>query len=95
MFDPQARMPIDIVYGPTPFQPPTMCEYASRLQKSLETTYQQVREQMDLKLDRQKEIHDRRVHGNPFKPGELIWHERVETQTTNQRQCNHGRWQYC
>ena len=56
MFGRQARMPIDVVYGPVLFQPSTMCEYATRLRRSLETVYQQVWEQLDLKLDRQKEI---------------------------------------
>ena len=73
MFGRQARMPIDVVYGPAPLQPSTTCEYAARLRTSLETAYQRVREQMDLRLDRQKEIYDRRVHGNPFKKGELVW----------------------
>ena len=72
MFGRQARMPIDVVYGPAPLQPSTTCEYAARLRTSLETAYQRVREQMDLRLDRQKEIYDRRVHGNPFKKGKLV-----------------------
>ena len=51
MFGPQARMTIDVVYGPAPPQPSTTCEYVTRLQRSLETAYQHVREQMVLKLE--------------------------------------------
>ena len=84
MFGRQARMPIDVVYGTTPLQPFTMCEYAARLQRSLETAYQQIRKQMDFKIDRQKEIYNRRVHGNPFESEELIW---LYSQPTRRGQC--------
>ena len=66
-------MPIEIMFGsPTP---PTSSssEYAGHLQKQLESAYQRVRDKLGHKLDRQKDLYDRKVHGKPYNVGELVW----------------------
>ena len=73
MFGRQVRMPIDIIYGnPTP-QPSTVPQYVANLRAQLETAYQRVRERMGRNLERQKELYDRKAHGDPYKPGDLVW----------------------
>ena len=73
MFGRQVRMPIDIMYGnPTP-QPSTVPQYVTDLRTRLEAAYRQVRERMSHKLERQKDLYDKRVHGSPYEPGDLVW----------------------
>ena len=50
----------------------TMCECSTRMRRTLETEYQRAREQMDINLDTQRKIHNRRVHCNPLEKGELV-----------------------
>ena len=72
MYGRQVRMPIDVMYGtPTP-NPTSPSEYADDLRKKLENAYQKVREQMGHKLDRQKDLYDKRVHGKLFEAGDLV-----------------------
>ena len=66
-------MPIDIMYGTPILEESTMSEYATSLKGSLEAAYERVHDQMGHKQDRQKELYDRRVHGEPFEPGDLVW----------------------
>ena len=39
----------------------------------VQCTQDYVRERMGYKLDRQKELNDKRVHGKPFEQGDLVW----------------------
>ena len=66
-------MPIDIMYGTGIPEESTLSEYATSLKGSLEAAYKRVRDQMGHKQDRQKELYDRRVHGEPFEPDDLVW----------------------
>ena len=73
MFGRQVRIRVDVMYGtPTP-QGSTVPQYVADLRSSLSAAYEHVRERMGCKLDHQKELYDRKVHGQPFKPGELVW----------------------
>ena len=45
----------------------------ANLRAQLETAYQRVRERMGRKLERQKELYDRKAHGDPYKVGDLVW----------------------
>ena len=73
MYGRQARMPIDTMYGtPTP-KPQLASECAGKLRESLEAAYERVRKQIGQKLDRPAEIYNRKAHGEPFKPGDLVW----------------------
>ena len=72
MFGRQARMPIDVVYG-SPNEEMMPSEHAASLRDRLESAYRRVREQMNHKLDRQKEYYNRKVHGQPYSAGDLVW----------------------
>ena len=73
MFGRQARIPIDIAYGtPTPSALPTT-KYAAALNKRLETAYHQVRTNSGNKLDYEKELYDKRIHGKEFSLGDKVW----------------------
>ena len=66
-------MPIDIMYGnPTP-QQSRVPQYVTDLCTCLEAAYRQVRERMGHKLERQKNLYDKKVHGDPYEPGDLVW----------------------
>ena len=66
-------MPVDLMYGTPSPQATTTTEYASRMKKDLEVAYQNVRENMGQRLDRQKELYDLRIHGTPFETGDKVW----------------------
>ena len=73
MFGHSVRMPVDIMYG-SPNQPTTTIpKYVVDLRSSLSAAYKQVRDCMGNKRARQKEFYDRRVHGQLFSPGDLVW----------------------
>ena len=73
MFGRLAKMPIDIMYGTPVPEESTASKYATSLKRNLKAAYKHVRDQMGHKQDRQKELYDRRVHGKPFEPGDLVW----------------------
>ena len=73
MFGRQVRMPIDMMYGTPASEPTTISEYASTLRKNLESAYATVRVKMDMKLDREKDLYDRKIHGKPIEVGDLVW----------------------
>ena len=47
--------------------------HVSNLRRQLESTYHTVREKFKLKLHRQKELYDHKVHGEPYKENDLVW----------------------
>jgi hypothetical protein len=73
MFGRQVRMPVDIIYGSPNVQTSTVPRYVADLRSNLNAAYECVRKQMGYKLDRQKEIYDKKVHGVPFQPRDLVW----------------------
>ena len=74
MFGRRARLPIDLIYElPSQNKPVSPATFATTLQETLAEAYHQVREHMSHKLDRQKTIYDRKVHGKQFKEGDLVW----------------------
>ena len=74
MFGRQVRMPIDVMYGsPNMPQPTSVPQYVLTLREDLVAAYKRVREQMHQKLHRQKEIYDKRAHGEPYRVGDLVW----------------------
>ena len=72
MFGRQARLPIDLVYG-TSTEETSVSEYASSTKRCLEEAYQLVREKLSAAHLLQKAHYDRKVHGKPFAPGDLVW----------------------
>ena len=73
MFGRQARLPVDIMYG-LPKQEETNCSsYAARVRDALYKAYDRVRSRMSGQLQRQKELYDKKIHGEPFEPNSLVW----------------------
>ena len=73
MFGRQVRMPVDIMYGTPGVSSAPVPKYVAELRDSLTSAYQQVRTTTAAKLKRQKEFYDRKVHGQPFDKGDLVW----------------------
>lgn len=48
-------------------------DYAIQLKNSLEDAYSLAREKLGTSHERRKEQYDRKVHGNPFQPADLVW----------------------
>ena len=48
-------------------------EYATALQKQLQTAYELVRERLSKSHIHQKELYNHKVHGQPHKLGDLVW----------------------
>ena len=72
MFGRQVRMPVDVMYG-QPHEGESPPTHAATLRDRLEMAYRCVRKRMGYKLDRQKEFYDRKVHGEPYSEGDLVW----------------------
>ena len=73
MFGRQVRLPIDIMFGNSPVVTSSPSVYATKLQQSLTTAYDQVRNKMDATFQRHKQFYDQKVHGRPFTVGDLVW----------------------
>ena len=73
MFGRKARLPIDVAYGLPCNQPVSTSQHAQLLHQSLGKAYEAVQNNMDHHLHRQKEIYDKKVHGEAFKEGDLVW----------------------
>ena len=74
MFGREAQLPLDILYGTNqPTAVHSMGEYAKQLQNRLLTAYELVREHISTQHQRQKTLYDKKVHGKPYKPGDLVW----------------------
>jgi len=70
MYGRQARLLVDIIY-----RTPSMeqSNQSKRLRLSLEGTYALAREKLQSAAQRQKSLHDKRMHGDPFQEGDLMW----------------------
>ena len=73
MFGRQVRMPVDVMYGNPNSHTTTLPQYVAGLRSSLNAAYDQVRNTMMTRLSRQKDLYDRRAHGEPFRSGDLVW----------------------
>jgi len=66
-------LPVDIVYGtPTPEQL-SITSYASETYKLLQGACDQVQHRLLVGHERQKQIYDKRIHGEPFKEDDSVW----------------------
>lgn len=73
MFGREAKLPIDLMYGTGNNNDMTTTEYATQLKKGLEEAYSCAREKLGASHKRRKEHYDKRVHGQPFTDGDLVW----------------------
>ena len=72
MFGREARLPLDLMHGTKNPQATPAPEYAPHMKQSMADTYDAVRSQHLLHLH-QKDFYDKRVHGEPYKEGDLVW----------------------
>ena len=73
MFGRQARLPIDLMYGTGSHSEMPVSEYAAQLKQSLEDAYRLVRAKLAVSHERRQVQYDKRIHGKPFKEGDLVW----------------------
>ena len=73
MFGRQAKLPIDLMYATGHHVELPTSEYATQLKKGLEEAYARVREKLTRSHERRKENYDRKVHGDPYNQGDLVW----------------------
>eukprot|EP00731_Ephydatia_muelleri_P007275 Em0003g1523a len=70
----KARLPIDLMYGTECGNSvtKTVPEYVTKLSEAFVEAYAAVRDTMGAKLQRQKEFYNKKVHGDPHKPGDFV-----------------------
>ena len=73
MFGREARIPAEIMFGTNKVSEQYPNEYAANLRIRLCASYDHVRENLRTGHKRQKEFYDQRVHGEPYKEGDLVW----------------------
>lgn len=73
MFGRQAQMLVDIMYGTPSHAVTPLPQYVANLHSDLEAAYEMVQVHVGVQFDRQKNIYDKRAHGEPFKRGDLVW----------------------
>ena len=73
MFGRQPNLPIDLVYPVHSKAPTTVNDYAQNVRADLKTAFQLVREKLQKSHEHRKEYYDRKVHGNPYESGDLVW----------------------
>ena len=73
IFGRQARLPIDLMYGTRENNELSTSDYATQLKKCLDKAYRRAREKLHTSHRCQKECYDKRIHGKPFKEGDLVW----------------------
>ena len=73
MFGRQARMLLNIIIGMATPDLQIISHYTLSMAKSLEKVYQLLRSHFGTAAERQKEQHNHRVHGNPYKVGDQVW----------------------
>ena len=67
-------MPIDIMFGrPPENEGLSHTEYAIQLRDKLESSYDAVRQHRQQAFQCQKDHYDKKVHGNPYTKGALVW----------------------
>ena len=72
MFGRRPRIPVDILCG-TGQEEQNVPTYAAALKKNLSEAYSNLQQSVSAKQDRQKELYNRKIHGNPHEPGNLVW----------------------
>ena len=76
MYGREAHLPIDIIHDPpVPAVPADKVygEYVAKQQKMFIKAFEAVRQNISSKQDHQKAFYNRKVHGDPFVAGDLVW----------------------
>ena len=66
-------MPLDIIFDNPADNAQSHCQYTLNLRRTLEQAYKLARKNMGTLAYRQKELYDRKVHGEKFQVGQLVW----------------------
>ena len=73
LFGHEARLPLDLMYGTRKPQPQLVQDYAAHMRQCISDAHYAVREQLNQAHARQKELYDSKIHGQPYKKGDLVW----------------------
>ena len=73
MFGRQARIPLDIMYQTPVTEARNVSQYMWTFRKSLQDAYALARDNLQTASSRQKELYDGKIHGKPYKVGDLVW----------------------
>jgi len=73
MFDRQAHIPVDVIYGAPNNTTQSPNTYASTLGKQMNQAFTLARKHSLLKHAKQKELYDKKVHGKPYQKGDYVW----------------------
>jgi hypothetical protein len=74
MFGRELSMPIDVMYPlPPDTEPVSAAEFAQKMQKKLQYAYELTRRHIKKSAERQKRLYDRKVFGDSYKAGDLVW----------------------
>ena len=86
MFGRQLKLPIDLVYPLNRSTPCSSDDYATSLKTNLESAFQRAREQITTHHERRKEQYDKKVHGDPYDEGDLVWlHNPAEPRNSSRK----------
>ena len=69
----EARLPVDLLCGTPQQENVSHSEYVAKVQKRMGQTFDKVREKTGQSQLRQKAFYDRRIHGERFNTGDLVW----------------------
>ena len=89
MFGREARLPIDIAFGTKSPVAAKTGEYASQLKQALTEAFDRVRDSQDTVHRHQSELYNKKVHGDPFNVGDLVWLHSTVIPTGQSRKLYH------
>ena len=67
------RLTINIMYGALVQQTPSVSQYVTKLNNILEKAFAEVRKKVSTHQDRQVQVYNKRIHGQPYSSGDLVW----------------------
>ena len=73
MFGREAKLPIDLMFKVDEQPQSAAPEYAVQLKESLTEVYERVCKATNAEQVLQKQLYDRKVHGDPYKEGDYVW----------------------
>ena len=73
MFGQQAQLPLDLVFKTDVSPRMTAPEYAVELKRNLEAAYEKVRQTTGVKQEMQRQLYNRRMHGDMHRIGDHVW----------------------
>lgn len=79
LFGWEARLPIDLMYSTSRPKPQSVQDYAAHLYQSLSDAHYAVRAQLKLAHARRKQFYDRKVHGEPYRKGDLVCYTTLQS----------------